>query len=50
VDLNKKIENKKAALYHSIDSKGILHQRTINLSQQLDKLIVKRMTIALSKV
>ena len=50
MDLNKKIENKKAALYHAIDSKGIMHQRTIELSQQLDKLIVKRMAIGFSRV
>ena len=50
MNLNKKIENKKQALYNSIDSKGLMHQKTIDLSQQLDKLIVKRMTVAFLKV
>ena len=43
------IENKKEALYNSIDSKGIMHQDTINLSQELDKLIVKRMALGFRK-
>lgn len=42
MSLDKKIEMKKEALYQAIDSNGILDKRTIEGSQELDMLIVKK--------
>jgi hypothetical protein len=43
--IDKMIENKREALYHAIDSKGMTHKKTIRVSQELDKLITKKMEI-----
>ena len=48
MSLDKAIERKKMDLHNSIDTKGIMDNETIKVSEQLDKLIVKRMRRALS--
>jgi hypothetical protein len=45
MSLDKMIENGKEALHYSIDTKGVMDKETIDISQQLDKLIVKRMAL-----
>ncbi len=37
------IENKKEVLNQAINSKGLMDKHTLKVSQQLDKLIAKRM-------
>ncbi len=41
--LDQTIEEKKTAMYAAIREKGLLDQETINLSEELDVLIVERM-------
>ena len=45
MSLDKMIESKKATLHHFIDTKGLMDKQTIKASQELDKLIVKRMSL-----
>lgn len=40
------IENKREALHQVINNKGLLHKETIEVSEQLDKLITKRMKLS----
>ena len=42
--LDKMIEHKKNALNRAVVIKGIMHKQTLSLSEQLDVLIVKRMS------
>ena len=44
MSLDKKIEKKKKQLYKAISTKGLMHKDTIKLSEQLDVLIVERMS------
>lgn len=48
MSLDKAIEMKKEILHNSINTKGIMAKETIRVSEQLDKLIVKRMRGALA--
>lgn len=48
LSLDKKIEEKRESLNTAINNLGIMDKHTIKLSQQLDKLIVKRMKNSLS--
>lgn len=41
--LNRNIEEKKTAMYAAITTKGVMDTETIEISQQLDVLIVERM-------
>lgn len=47
-NLDKRIEQKREALNTAVKSLGVLDKHTIRLSQQLDKLIVRRMEYSLS--
>lgn len=44
MELDKQIERKKKQLYSAISTKGLMHKDTIKLSEQLDVLIVERMS------
>ena len=46
--LDELIENKRSVLYESINANGIVDKKTMRISHQLDKLIVKstRRTLA----
>lgn len=43
MSLDNQIEMKKENLYQAISSKGIMDEKTIKVSEELDTLIVKRM-------
>lgn len=43
MSIDKKIERKKEQLHKAINTKGIMNETTIRLSEQLDVLIVQRM-------
>jgi len=43
--LDKTIERKKEILNIAISCLGVMHKQTIRVSQQLDKLIVRRMSL-----
>lgn len=43
MDLDKKINEKKKALNASVAVKGVMSNEVLELSQHLDKLIVRRM-------
>ena len=47
MSIDRAIERKKEVLYKTISLKGIMDSKTIKVSEQLDKLIVKRMRGAL---
>lgn len=48
LNLDKKIEEKRESLNTAVNNLGVMDKLTIKLSQQLDKLIVKRMENSLS--
>lgn len=50
MSLDKKIEIKREMLYQAINIKGILDKYTIKVSQELDKLIVKKMSSRYRKI
>lgn len=47
-DLNKMIEEKREALNKLVNAKGVMDKSTIRVSQQLDNLIVQKMSESLS--
>lgn len=44
MSLDNEIEIKKEDLYQAINRNGILNKKTIKVSEELDRLIVKRMS------
>jgi hypothetical protein len=47
--LDTKIEGTRERLNEAIKTKGVMDKRTIKVSEQLDRLIVKRMALGYSR-
>jgi hypothetical protein len=50
MSLDNEIEIKKEVLYQAIKSNGLLDEKTIKVSEELDRLIVRRMGLRYREV